>query len=291
MPALLVNGIALQYQDYGDPDAPLVVLVQGTGAKGDVWSLHQVPEFVTAGYRVITYDNRGISAVPGQNETFCPEISVDDLVADLAQLITHAGGPAHVIGTSLGARVVQEFALAHGDLVRGVVAMGAHARTDAVGDLLTRGEQELFDHRITLPTAYQAAVTAMLNLSPATLRDPAKARDWLAILEHVAAPASSGERGQLGASERLGDRTQAYRAIDRPLLVIGFADDLMVPAYLGREVADAVPGARYVEVPDAGHFGYLERPEEVNSLILGFLAGHCALRELPNHTVRMISMP
>ncbi|MBN9792703.1 alpha/beta hydrolase [Pseudonocardia sp. TMWB2A] len=273
MPALSVNGIALHYREYGDADAPLVVLVQGTGAKGNVWSLHQVPEFVTAGYRVITYDNRGISPVPGQNDSFCPEIGVGELVADLAQLIKHAGGPAHVIGTSLGARIVQELALAHRELVRGVIAMGAHARTEAATDLYSAGEQELFDRRIALPTKYQAAVNAMLNLSPATLRDPATARDWLAIFEHAAAPISSGERGQLGASERLGDRTEDYRAIDRPLLVIGFADDLIVPPHLGREVADAVPGARYVEVPDTGHLGYLERPGEVNTLALDFLAG------------------
>lgn len=64
----------------------------------------------------------------------------------------------------------------------------------------------------------------------------------------------------------------AYNAITRPLLVIGFTDDRMIPAYLCREVADAVPGAQYVEIPDAGHSGYLEQPEKVNQLILDFLA-------------------
>jgi pimeloyl-ACP methyl ester carboxylesterase len=46
----------------------------------------------------------------------------------------------------------------------------------------------------------------------------------------------------------------------------------MIPTSLCREVADAVPGAQYVEIPDAGHFGYLEQPETVNQLILDFLA-------------------
>ncbi|MDF0531169.1 alpha/beta hydrolase [Tsukamurella sp. 8F] len=271
MPALPVNGIALRYEEHGDPHAPLVVLVQGTGARGDVWTLHQVPDLVEAGYRVVTYDNRGISPVPGQTETSCPEIEVRALVDDLAALITHAGAPAHVVGTSLGARVVQELALTYPELVRRAVAMGAHARVDEAGRLLTRGEQELFDRRIVLPTAYKAAVEALLNLSPTTLRDGSRAAEWLALMEYSAGPATSGERGQLGATERLGDRRGAYRAISRPLLVIGFADDLIVPAYLGREVADAVPGARYVEVQDTGHFGYLERPEVVNRLIVDFL--------------------
>ncbi|WP_159499333.1 alpha/beta fold hydrolase [Microbacterium sp. 18062] len=272
MPTLPINGIALSYDEYGAPGAPLVVLVMGTGAPGSVWRSHQVPDFVGAGYRVVTYDNRGISPVPGQTDRHCPQIEVPELVDDLAGLIEHLGGPAHVVGTSLGARIVQELALARPDLVRCAVAMGAHTRMDDAAHVLTRGEQELFDRSVTLPPAYRAAVDALQNLSPATLRDRAKARDWLDILEYTAAPISSGERGQLGATERLGDRTHAYREIDRPLLAIGFADDLMIPSYLAREVSDAVPTARYAEVADVGHYGYLEQPELVNRLVLDFLA-------------------
>ena len=46
----------------------------------------------------------------------------------------------------------------------------------------------------------------------------------------------------------------------------------MIPSYLSREVADAIPNARYEEIPDAGHYGYLERPEAVNKLLSDFLA-------------------
>jgi pimeloyl-ACP methyl ester carboxylesterase len=58
-----------------------------------------------------------------------------------------------------------------------------------------------------------------------------------------------------------------------PTLVVAFADDVMIPPPLSREVAAAIPGARYAEVPGAGHFGYLERPDEVNRLLLEFFAG------------------
>ena len=46
----------------------------------------------------------------------------------------------------------------------------------------------------------------------------------------------------------------------------------MIPAYLSKEVADAIPGAVYQEIPDTGHYGYLERPEAVNKVVLDFLA-------------------
>ena len=41
---------------------------------------------------------------------------------------------------------------------------------------------------------------------------------------------------------------------------------------ISREVADAIPGASYQEIPDAGHYGYLEQPEAVNKVLLEFLA-------------------
>ena len=57
-----------------------------------------------------------------------------------------------------------------------------------------------------------------------------------------------------------------------PVLVIGFADDVVTPAHLSREVADAIPGARYLEIPDAGHLGFIEQPDAVNKAALEFLA-------------------
>lgn len=270
MPTLAVNGLDLRYDVVGDGD--LVVLVMGTGAKGHVWTLHQVPALVDAGYRVATFDARGISPTPRPTGSAHPHMTIDDLVGDVAKLIEHLGGLAHVVGTSLGARVVQELALSRPDLVRRAVAMAAHGRLDEVNRRLTAGERQLFDTAVVLPPEFKAAMDAILNLSPATLRDAAKARDWIDILAFSAEPMDPGERGQLEVSAQLENRLAAYHAITSPLLVVGFADDRMVPTYLCREVADAVPGAQYVEIPDAGHFGYLEQPEKVNQVILDFLS-------------------
>ncbi|MDT7561860.1 MAG: hypothetical protein QOG76_484, partial [Pseudonocardiales bacterium] len=95
---------------------------------------------------------------------------------------------------------------------------------------------------------------------------------WLDVFEVAGAPTTAGGRAELAVSSRLTDRRAAYRAVSVPALVVAFADDVMIPPYLSREVADAIPGARYAEVPAAGHFGYLERPDEVNRLLLEFFA-------------------
>jgi pimeloyl-ACP methyl ester carboxylesterase len=278
MPVARLNGVWLRYEAAGDGD--LVVLVMGTGSPGRVWQLHQVPALVAAGYRVATFDSRGVmagsqgDAAAGIEGLAIEDLTIDDMVGDVAALVEHlGGGPARVVGTSLGAHVAQELALARPDLVRQLVAMAAHARLDPVQRMLTRGEEALFDEKVQLPAPFRAAVNAVLNLSPETLRDQPRVTDWLDILELTAAPTTAGGRAELGVSAQLTDRREAYRAITVPTLVIAFADDVMVPAFLGREVADAIPGARYAEVPGAGHFGYLERPEEVNRLMLEFFAG------------------
>lgn len=266
MPIVGLNGIQLSYQVTGS--GALVVLVMGTGSPGRVWQLHQVPELVAAGYRVATVDNRGI---PPSDEC-ASGMTIDDLVGDTAALIEHlGGGPARVVGTSLGSRIVQELALARPDLVSQAVMMAAHGRTDVVRSRLSAGERALYDLRIVLPPTYHTAITALLNLAPKTLNDRLAVREWLDLFEFSRSSISAGVRAQLEV-EDFPDRLAAYGRIKVPSLVIGFADDLMTPSYLAREVADAIPEARYEEIEGCGHFGYLERPADVNRLLLKFFA-------------------
>lgn len=262
-----LNGIHLSYHVQGDGE--LVVLVAGTGSPGRVWQLHQVPALVAAGYRVVTVDNRGI---PPSDEC-ASGITIEDLVGDTAALIEHLGdGPVRVLGTSLGARIVQEFALARPDLVSQAVMLAAHGRHDGAMAEFSTGERALHDAGIELPPAYHAAITAMLNLSPRTLGDRAALQEWFDLFEFSGSRISAGVRAQLEVDD-FPDRLAAYRGITVPSLVIGFADDRMVPPHLAREVAEAIPGARYEEIEGCGHFGYLERPAEVNELVMKFFSG------------------
>ena len=265
MPIATVNGIPLNYQVKGT--GPLVVMIMGTGSPGRVWDLHQTPALVKAGYRVCTFDNRGIA--PSYESAM--GMTIADLVADTAGLIRHLGGPAIVVGTSMGARVASELALAHPDLVTKAVLMGGHARFDQFQLTLSAGERELDASGVKLPPKYQAAITAALNLSPATLADTRAARDWLDIFEFSISVPSAGVKAQK-RMEKDFNRLDAYRGIKVPVLGVAFADDRMIPPYLTKEVVDAVPGAQYAEIADTGHYGYLEQPESVNKALLDFFA-------------------
>jgi 3-oxoadipate enol-lactonase len=61
-------------------------------------------------------------------------------------------------------------------------------------------------------------------------------------------------------------------AIRTPVLVAVGAEDVATPPSRSRDIADRIPGARYVEIPGAGHLSALDQPERVTELLLEFLA-------------------
>ncbi|WP_227983863.1 alpha/beta fold hydrolase [Nocardia spumae] len=267
MSIALVNGIRLSYQESGT--GPLVLLISGSGSPGRVWRTYQVPALVGAGFRVVTFDNRGIAP----SEESADGITLEDLVADTAALIEYLGAPAHVVGTSLGAVVTQELALTHPELVDRAVMLATAGRAHPMLLALEAGRAALHDNDIRLPAGYQAAVEAALYLSPRTLADPDAAEQWLDTFEFAAStPTTPGVRAQLGIDHSR-NRLADYARISNPSLIIGFADDQLAPPTYCREVAAAIPGARYVELDGCGHLGYLERPEEVDRVLIDFLSG------------------
>ncbi|MEV2250520.1 alpha/beta hydrolase [Streptomyces sp. NPDC050147] len=263
MPVVPVNGIKLSYDDHGSGEP--VVMVTGTAAPGRIWRTHQVPALKAAGYRVVTVDNRGIPPTDAGPQSY----TVDDMAADVAGLIEHLGaGPCRVVGFSLGGIIVAELLLARPELVRQAVLIASCGRADALIAAMAAADLALADSGGALPPAYAAYAQAIQNLSPETLNDEERLRDWLAVFE-LSGAAPGSVRDQLGL-QLIGDRLPAYRRIGVPCHVIGFADDLVARPHLVREVATAIPGAGYTEISGCGHFGCLEKPDAVNEAMTGF---------------------
>jgi len=120
-------------------------------------------------------------------------------------------------------------------------------------------------------TSYEAKIRLLEGFSPRTLNDDGAIEDWIDTFTIWPTKSTPGIRAQHGVAPEK-DRLPAYRAITTPVLVIGFADDVVMPPHLGAEVADALPNGRYLEIADTGHLGFLERPHAVNSAILDYFA-------------------
>jgi len=67
------------------------------------------------------------------------------------------------------------------------------------------------------------------------------------------------------------DSRPGLPAIACPTLVVVGADDALTPPDRAAEIADAIPGARRVVVPDCGHLSPLEQPQAVTEALVAFL--------------------
>jgi len=261
------NGIQLAYREAGAGEK--VLLIQGSGASSRVWDLYQTPALQAAGFATVVFDNRGVSP----SDAPAGKYSLDDLVADTAGLIEALDlGPCRVVGLSVGALVAQELLIKAPNLVRSAVLMATAGRTGRLQRAHYLADIALLESGVRLPAAYEAYVSALQMLSPATLRDPESAATWLDMFE-MTQDSNQAADGQLWV-ETPEDRRPALARVRVPCRVVAFADDQVTPAHLGREVAEAIPGCDYVEIADCGHLGHLERPDVVNEAMVGFLLDH-----------------
>ncbi|MBE1551154.1 pimeloyl-ACP methyl ester carboxylesterase [Mycobacterium sp. OAS707] len=255
----------LAYDDRGRGEP--VLFIAGRGGAGRTWHLHQVPEFIRAGHRCITFDNRGVGATENADG-----FTTDTMVADTAALIEKLDvAPVRIVAVSMGAFIAQELMLARPELVRSAVLMATRGRHDRTRDFFRSAELDLVSSGIELPATYDAKVRLLESFSPKTLNDDVAVRDWIDMFTMWPTKPTAGLKTQLAIAPE-GNRLAAYRSIATPVLVIGFEDDVVLPPHLGKEVADAIPNGRYLEIPHTGHLGFIERPQVVNAAALQFFA-------------------
>lgn len=261
----MVSDTQVTYEVHGTGEP--VLLVPPAGTRAAVWLNHQVPALLRAGYQAVIFNARGTppSAVPPG------PYRLHDLVADVVDLITGLDlGPCRVVGASLGAMVAQELALARPDLVRAAVMLGTRCRTDFYRTVAARAFARRLRESDGSELEFDAASSMLQLFSAATLADDVAAADWYAVFQMFPSR-GDGPAAQYEATI-IPDRTRALGGVRRPCLVVAFAEDVLTPPLLCREVAEAIPGCRFVELRGCGHFGFLEKPHEVNGLLLDFFA-------------------
>ena len=269
MPRIDVGDIELNYDSFGEGEP--VLLVCGTGQVALTWQLFQVPALTEAGYRVITFDNRGI----GLSDAPPAPYSVKQMAEDAAGLIERLDlAPCRVAGLSLGAFITQELALAHPDLVRAAVMMGTVGRSDVFHRAMVRSWVERAEADLPQPRSAEVIDVAFQLYSPFMLGDDERMQNYLDF--SMAAPPweNPGRLGQFTADRDYGERLQDLAGIRVPSMVIGFELDMLTPAAMSREVAEAIPGCRHLEIPRCGHAGPFEKPDEVNRALLEFFASN-----------------
>ncbi|MFX0004342.1 MAG: alpha/beta fold hydrolase [Candidatus Hodarchaeota archaeon] len=105
-----VNGIEICYEIFGEGYP--IILIQGFGARKDGYKC-QIPD-LSKDFKVIVFDNRGA----GKSERVNDPYTMEDLADDIKELLNFLDiKRAHILGTSMGGIIAQQFALQHSEYV------------------------------------------------------------------------------------------------------------------------------------------------------------------------------
>jgi 3-oxoadipate enol-lactonase len=244
------------------PDGhPPVLLLHGLGATSASWTL-QLPVLAGAGFRPLAPDLPGFGASPYDGRGW----SIPRVAAQVAALLEDlATGPAHVVGISMGGVVAQQFAMDFPALTRKLVLVNTFA---VLRPATWKGWLYFLQRFIvvnTLGLEAQARFVAR-RIFPDPQHEPL--RQAL-----IASIATADRRAYRRAMLSLGlfDSRQRLAHIRAPVLVITGEGDTTVAPGRQRLLVEGIPGARQVVIAGAGHAVSVDRPDEFNRVLIGFL--------------------
>ena len=266
MPTAEVNGLTMYYRRRSPGAGPPLVLLAGFGGHAGSFA----PQYAAfaASYDVIALDNRGAGRTSAPDEPYSIRQMADDTVA----LLDHLGvDRAHVLGTSMGGMIAQEFAIAYPARVDALVL--ACTRAQAADSRRLAGEAQRLLALADVPREVRAAYDMAWSYTTATLQDQAKVQERLRIAKADPYPVSrTGYLRQLDAVLGHDTRGRLGAITARTLVLVG-AEDVLTPPSESEELARDIPNATLRVLPRGGHGFSAEYAEDFNAAVLEFLGG------------------
>jgi 3-oxoadipate enol-lactonase len=240
------------------------VLLAGLGSTARLWG--ELPRLLAPRLTVFAPDNRGVGG-SRDGGPFTLAGAADD-----AALATEDAGfeRAGVLGASMGGMIACHLAARHPDLVHRLVVASCASRLTPSHRRVVR----FFELALGRLAPAEAAEALMAFAFGARFADAypgfvdEAARLWTPEPGDV--PGALAQVAHLAAGFDLEPVAAAVRC---PTLVLAGECDPLVPAAASRELAAAIPGARFRPVPEAGHSVLAEGGPELLAEVTSFLAG------------------
>ena len=287
---LASDGTALYAEICGPKDAPVtIVFSHGYTHSQDVW--HYQRQALESRARLVFWDQRGHGR---SGHSDLGDVSIDQLGSDLAEVLAATvpdDAPVVLVGHSMGGMTVMALAHRHPELF-GTRVIGTLLISTAAGGVdLTRWLPQPLrsmvrqaappvlrgarGRRAALLEWSRAAASDLAFLSTRFLAfgDPGVSPTVVDFLERIirATPVEVVAAFYLALVDH--DKRGALRVLGRvPAVVLAGGRDRLVALRLSQELAEAIPGAEFIQVPGAGHVLILERPDLVNDVIIALVA-------------------
>jgi pimeloyl-ACP methyl ester carboxylesterase len=255
------NGQQLYYEIHGEGE-PLLC-VHGLSCDTLAW-IPQIEAFASE-YRTLIFDNRDV----GQSSMSEPGYAIADMARDALALADALELESfHLLGVSMGGAIAQEMALQAPDRIRTLTL----AVTFSTGGAYSRRLAEVWGARVMQVSHEQHIDELMLLNHSEGFFENADMVAFIrtAMLQNPHPQPPEAFARQLVACSRH-DTHDRLGSLTMPAHVIGGEYDILVPVWKSKEIASAIPDAKLDVLPAAPHGLSLERAEEFNAAVLGFI--------------------
>ncbi|MBI4935150.1 MAG: alpha/beta hydrolase [Actinobacteria bacterium] len=288
MPRALVNtGMELEYDTFGSPDDPALLLIMGFTAQLTAWDEAFCRILAGGGRFVIRFDNRdcGLSTKLDGQVADVPAVmaaafadqpapavpyTLSDMAADAIGLLDHLGiERAHIMGASMGGMIAQTVAIEHPDRVRSLISIMSQPGEVEVGQPTAEAAAAIFSPPPTTRQEYIDSAPKWMVWQSKKYRDEAKVKQN-AARDFDRSFYPEGATRQLAAIYASGRRTEMLKVLDTPTLIIHGRDDELITPSGGTRTAELIPGANLLLMADMGH----DMPEQLWPVITDAILSH-----------------
>jgi pimeloyl-ACP methyl ester carboxylesterase len=261
------NGLEFEYDTFGEPGHPPLLLIAGLGAQMISWDEPFCELLADRGFHVTRYDNRDVGLSTRLDQLGVPDVMevlqgrrppayrLEDMADDAAGVADALGiEAAHVVGASMGGFIAQLLAIRHPASVLSLTSimsapggLGDNApATPAATEALLKPPPADRDGMIEHGVWVSGRISGPEHFDP----EEARGKRTRAVDRAVSV---GGTARQLAAIAAARSREEQLQALDLPALVIHGEVDPLVPVENGHRTAAAIPGARLLLLPTMGH--------------------------------------
>lgn len=285
--------VRLEYESFGSPADPTIVLVAGFGAQLLTWAEGFCQRLAAGGRRVVRFDNRdcGLStkldehpldfgAVLGAASSgdlakvrALAPYTLHDMADDVAGLLDTLGVErAHVVGSSMGGMIAQLVAVRHPARVATLTSMMSSTGEPEYGRSTPEASAGLMRPSPTDRAGFVERQVESARIWSSRKHFDAEAAAAMAEASFERGFHPAGVARQLAALIATEPPVDALRKLDLPTLVIHGLDDTLITPSGGERTAELIPGARLLRVDDMGH----DRPEPLWPQLCDAILAHTA---------------
>ncbi len=290
MPQITANGLAIEYDERGNPNDPAMLLIMGLGAQMLLWPDMFCDMLADQGFRVIRFDNRDIGLSQKFDGAAVPDVKdiigglmtgkplpvpylLQDMAADAVGVLDALGiGKAHVVGASMGGMIAQLVAIHYPERVLSLTSIMSTTgrfglppgKPEAMEKLLLRpagsDKQSVVDHSVMLAGVIGSPAYPVPDEHLRAFAEKTYDRSFY----------PEGMPRQYAAILSSGGREAKLPEVTARTLVLHGSEDPLLPVEHAHDTARLVPGAVLEVIEGMGH----NLPPQLNLRLTSLIGRH-----------------